>query len=98
MGGNAGGHRRTGDGRRAPALRGPLAPSLQRGSARVTDGDPSQSPSPGPSAEPPPVRPPPPADAAGNGAKAPEEMSVGELVFEVSDRASGLIREEIELA
>jgi uncharacterized membrane protein YqjE len=66
----------------------------------VTDGDPSQTPSPGPSAEPapPPPPPPPPADAAGNGAKAPEEMSVGELVFEVSDRASGLIREEIELA
>jgi Putative Actinobacterial Holin-X, holin superfamily III len=38
------------------------------------------------------------ADAAGNGAKSPEEMSVGELVFEVSDRASVLIREEIELA
>src|ERR1700754_2350410 len=99
MGGNAGGHRRTGDGRRAPALRGALAPSLQRGSARVTDGDPSQTPSPGPSAEPaPPPPPPPPPAAAGNGAKAPEEMSVGELVFEVSDRASGLIREEIELA
>jgi len=30
--------------------------------------------------------------------KRPEEMSVGELVFEVSDRASVLIREEIELA
>ena len=28
----------------------------------------------------------------------PEEMSVGELVFEISDRASVLIREEIELA
>jgi uncharacterized membrane protein YqjE len=40
----------------------------------------------------------PPADAGGNGAKAPEEMSVGELVFEVSDRASVLVREEIELA
>jgi uncharacterized membrane protein YqjE len=39
-----------------------------------------------------------PADAAGNGAKSPEEMSVGELVFEVSDRASVLIREEVELA
>jgi uncharacterized membrane protein YqjE len=38
------------------------------------------------------------AEAAGDGAKAPEEMSVGELVFEVSDRASVLIREEIELA
>ncbi len=36
--------------------------------------------------------------AAPNGAKSPEEMSVGELVFEVSDRASILIREEIELA
>ena len=38
------------------------------------------------------------AEPTGNGAKAPEEMSVGELVFEVSDRASVLIREEIELA
>jgi uncharacterized membrane protein YqjE len=65
----------------------------------VTDGEPSQTPSAGPSGEPPPPPPPPPpADAAGNGAKAPEEMSVGELVFEVSDRASVLIREEIELA
>ncbi len=33
-----------------------------------------------------------------DGTKPPEEMSVGELVFEVSDRASVLIREEIELA
>jgi Putative Actinobacterial Holin-X, holin superfamily III len=33
-----------------------------------------------------------------DGTKTPEEMSVGELVFEVSDRASVLIREEIELA
>ncbi len=32
------------------------------------------------------------------GAKAPEEMGVGELVFEISDRASVLVREEIELA
>ncbi len=40
---------------------------------------------------------PPPADP-GNGVKPPEEMTVGELVFEVSDRASVLIREEIELA
>jgi uncharacterized membrane protein YqjE len=40
----------------------------------------------------------PPAEAAGNGAKSPDEMTVGELVFEVSDRASVLIREEIELA
>lgn len=33
-----------------------------------------------------------------DGAQAPEEMSVGELVFEISDRASVLVREEIELA
>ena len=33
-----------------------------------------------------------------DGAKAPEEMTVGELVFEISDRASVLVREEIELA
>jgi uncharacterized membrane protein YqjE len=33
-----------------------------------------------------------------NGVKPPEEMTVGELVFEVSDRASVLVREEIELA
>jgi uncharacterized membrane protein YqjE len=33
-----------------------------------------------------------------NGEKPFEEMTVGELVFEVSDRASVLIREEIELA
>ena len=35
---------------------------------------------------------------AANGDKMPDEMSVGELVFEVSDRASVLVREEIELA
>ncbi len=33
-----------------------------------------------------------------DGDRVPEDMSVGELVFEVSDRASVLIREEIELA
>ena len=38
------------------------------------------------------------ASATGNGERSIEEMSVGELVFEVSDRASVLIREEIELA
>lgn len=38
------------------------------------------------------------AGPAGNGDKPPEEMSVGELVFEVSDRASVLVREELELA
>jgi uncharacterized membrane protein YqjE len=60
----------------------------------VTDGETSQAPSSGQPAESA-ARP---AEAAGNGAKAPEEMTVGELVFEVSDRASILIREEIELA
>ena len=39
----------------------------------------------------------PPTDPGPNG-KQPEEMSVGELVFEVSDRATILVREEIELA
>jgi uncharacterized membrane protein YqjE len=33
-----------------------------------------------------------------NGGRSPEEMTVGELVFEVSDRATFLVREEIELA
>jgi uncharacterized membrane protein YqjE len=60
----------------------------------VTDGGSSQASSGGQQAGPTP----PPGQAAGNGAKVPEEMSVGELVFEVSDRASVLIREEIELA
>ena len=36
--------------------------------------------------------------ATSDGIKPPEDMTVGELVFEVSDRASVLIREEIELA
>ncbi len=36
--------------------------------------------------------------ATADGDKVPEDMTVGELVFEVSDRASVLIREEIELA
>jgi uncharacterized membrane protein YqjE len=60
----------------------------------VTDGEPSQTPGSGQGAG----STPPPAGPAGNGAKAPEEMTVGELVFEVSDRASVLVREEIELA
>jgi len=59
----------------------------------VTDGEST------PKAEPtPPGEPTPPAEPAANGDKVPEDMSVGELVFEVSDRASVLIREEIELA
>src|SRR3954447_3767152 len=53
----------------------------------MTDGEQSQAPPPGQRAR-----------GAENGAKVPEDMSVGELVFEVSDRASVLIREEIELA
>jgi uncharacterized membrane protein YqjE len=53
----------------------------------MTDGEQSQAPPSGQQAR-----------GAENGAKVPEDMSVGELVFEVSDRASVLIREEIELA
>jgi uncharacterized membrane protein YqjE len=60
----------------------------------VTNGE--TAPTPGPGTETQPTAQP--TEGAGNGAKAPEEMSVGELVFEVSDRASVLIREEIELA
>ena len=60
----------------------------------MTDGEPSQPSGPGQEGEPTL----PPAGPAGHGSKTPEEMSVGELVFEVSDRASVLIREEIELA
>jgi uncharacterized membrane protein YqjE len=60
----------------------------------MTEGESSQVPGSGPSAETAEQR----AQATGNGAKVPEDMSVGELVFEVSDRASILIREEIELA
>jgi uncharacterized membrane protein YqjE len=59
----------------------------------MTDSEPSRS-----SGSTPPGEAAPPPAAAGNGNKSPEEMSVGELVFEVSDRASVLIREEIELA
>ena len=59
----------------------------------MTDGESSQASGSGQQAGPATPGAPP-----GNGAKAPEEMSVGELVFEVSDRASVLIREEIELA
>jgi uncharacterized membrane protein YqjE len=38
------------------------------------------------------------ADTGTNGSKSPDEMTVGELVFEISDRATILVREEIELA
>jgi uncharacterized membrane protein YqjE len=63
----------------------------------VTDGEGIPAQASGEAAEPP--KPPEPGpEAVGDGAKAPEEMTVGELVFEVSDRASILIREEIELA
>jgi uncharacterized membrane protein YqjE len=50
----------------------------------VTDGEGTQ----------PTQTPPPPPDAE----RPVEDMTVGELVFEVSDRASVLVREEIELA
>jgi hypothetical protein len=53
----------------------------------VTDGESTQQ-----------AEPQQPEPAAPDGEKPPEEMTVGELVFEVSDRASVLIREEIELA
>jgi uncharacterized membrane protein YqjE len=43
-------------------------------------------------------QPQPPPQAPSNGERPIEDMSVGELVFEVSDKASVLIREEIELA
>jgi uncharacterized membrane protein YqjE len=59
----------------------------------MTDGESGQPSSSGQGTGPPPQ-----SAETGNGAKTPEEMSVGELVFEVSDRASVLIREEIELA
>jgi uncharacterized membrane protein YqjE len=68
----------------------------------VTEGD---SGTPGGAAEPP--KPPPdpgttpepevPSAGSSNG-ESPEDMTVGELVFEISDRASVLIREEVELA
>jgi hypothetical protein len=60
----------------------------------VTNGESGQAPGSEPRSEPAPQQAPP----TSNGAKAPEDMTVGELVFEVSDRASVLIREEIELA
>ena len=59
----------------------------------MTDGEgsqPQQTPSTGQT--------PPATEAAANGDRRPEDMTVGELVFEVSDQASVLIREEIELA
>jgi uncharacterized membrane protein YqjE len=59
----------------------------------VTDGEGTP-----PQQTPPAAQTPPAPGTAANGDKRPEEMSVGELVFEVSDQASVLIREEIELA
>jgi len=68
----------------------------------VTDGEPTPTSGSGQRTTPPPTAGQqtagPTAGAPGNGTKTPEEMGVGELVFEVSDRASVLIREEIELA
>ena len=50
------------------------------------------------SGTPPPKAPEPPetSEAPANGS--PEDMTMGELVFEISDRATVLVREEIELA
>ena len=60
----------------------------------MTDGEPTRTADPGQQATSPPQ-----SAETGNGTRrTPEDMSVGELVFEVSDRASVLIREEIELA
>jgi len=59
----------------------------------MTDGESTEQAGPTPQAEPEQAEP-----TAADGDKVPEDMSVGELVFEVSDRASVLIREEIELA
>lgn len=60
----------------------------------MTDGEGTPASAPGGPTEPKPEQ----AEPAAYGATPPDEMSVGELVFEVSDRASVLIREEIELA
>jgi uncharacterized membrane protein YqjE len=49
---------------------------------------------PQPGTKPPPQTPP----ASSDGPTKPEDMTVGELVFEISDRATVLVREEIELA
>ncbi|MGV1049836.1 MAG: phage holin family protein [Solirubrobacterales bacterium] len=57
--------------------------------------EPSKTP---PPASPPPPAPPPPATPPVPPADDPDSRSVGELVFDVSERASTLIREEIELA
>jgi uncharacterized membrane protein YqjE len=64
----------------------------------VTDGEGSQPQQTPPPAQTPPAKTPPSTGTAANGDKTPEDMTVGELVFEVSDQASTLIREEIELA
>jgi uncharacterized membrane protein YqjE len=45
-----------------------------------------------------PASPPPGGTGRAPEGRPPEEMTVGELVFEVSDRATVLVREEIELA
>ena len=84
LGGLAGGHRRAGDRRRAPALRGDLAPRLQRGATRVTDGEGTQPQE--PAASPPPSRLRAATARPRQRRQGPEDMTVGELVFEVSDR------------
>jgi uncharacterized membrane protein YqjE len=64
---------------------------MSNGESNPSTGAPTSASTPptGPAAPPPP---------AANGGKSPDDMTVGELVFEVSDQASTLIREEIELA
>jgi putative superfamily III holin-X len=64
----------------------------------VTDGESSQPQGAPPTPTPDPTLTAGQTQTGPDGTKAPEEMTVGELVFEVSDRASVLIREEIELA
>lgn len=56
----------------------------------MTDGPAEPTPPPAPKA--------PPVPPAANGSTPPDDMTVGQLVFEVSDRATVLVREEIELA
>ena len=61
----------------------------------MTDGDTGTPGTPEPAGTEQPI---PHADRAVNGSPSPDEMTVGELVFEISDRASILVREEVELA
>jgi hypothetical protein len=67
----------------------------------VSDGEttPGTRPKPdGPAAPTEPAKPAGPPPSGDNGASAPDDMTVGQLVFDVTDRAAVLVREEIELA